>query len=161
MACQNPSYGRHTAIPNAFHRSRRNILLGRPVRSKPNRMTPLAFNPVSPPVHADDTNLPLRLFAAAARDASANRGREFPSHKEVQLVIGRRSGEMRHTAMARELGVHPRTIRRQFCRGGLPGAKEHGERILVVPTHLFRLAQAYGLRSVERMARAGMLSRNG
>lgn len=82
---------------------------------------------------------------------------DLPAVSELERVAGPAQGEMRHTAMAAKLGVHPRTLRRQFLRGGLPGAKEHGERILVVPTRLFRLAQAYGLRGVERMATSGLL----
>lgn len=81
----------------------------------------------------------------------------LPSRDQIAAIAGRTAGEIRSTAMARKLGVHGRTIRRMYERGVLPGAKEHGERILVVPTHLLRLAEAYGLRGVERMARAGLL----
>ena len=68
---------------------------------------------------------------------------------------------MRHSAFAARLGIHPRTIRRQFQRGGLPGAVEHGERILLIPAHLVRLAETYGLRGVERLALAGLISATG
>ena len=60
--------------------------------------------------------------------------------------------------MARQLGIHPKTIRRQYLRGGLPGAKEHGPRILMVPISLVRLAKIYGLRGVEQMARVGLVA---
>jgi transposase-like protein len=76
---------------------------------------------------------------------------------DIAAVGGSGEGEMRHTELAAKLGIHPRTLRRQFARGGLPGAVEHGERILMVPTRLLRLARAYGLRGVERMANAGLL----
>ncbi|HWA07954.1 MAG TPA: hypothetical protein VG838_00660 [Opitutaceae bacterium] len=82
----------------------------------------------------------------------------LPPKEQVLAVIGKRAGEMRHTEMARKLGIAPRHIRDQFKRGGLPGAKEHTAYILMVPTHLYRLAEAYGLRGVERMAKAGLLS---
>ena len=64
---------------------------------------------------------------------------------------------MRHTDFARGLGISPRTVRDVFKRGGLPGAVEHSAYILMVPTHLFRLAATYGLRHVERMAKAGLI----
>lgn len=80
-----------------------------------------------------------------------------PSRAEVLAVAGKVNGTVRSTVMAERLGVHARTIRRCFQRGGLPGAKEHGERILEVPTRLLRLAEAYGLRRVEIMARNGQL----
>lgn len=82
----------------------------------------------------------------------------LPRLDEITAVAGPRKRMMRHTAFARELGIHPRTERRAFNRGALPGAVEHGERILMVPAHLFRLACAYGLRGVERMAKAGLLT---
>lgn len=65
---------------------------------------------------------------------------------------------MRHTEFARSLGISTRTVRDVYKRGGLPGAVEHSAYILMVPTYLFRLAMAYGLRRVEMMAHAGMLS---
>jgi len=81
----------------------------------------------------------------------------LPNPSEVARIAGSEKGEIRHTVLAARLGVHPRTIRRQFARGGLPGAKEHGQRILIVPASLVRLAHAYGLRGVERMAAAGLI----
>lgn len=84
---------------------------------------------------------------------------ELPPQAEVDTVSGpRRRPMMRHTNFARELGISPRIVRDVFNRGGLPGAVEHSAYILMVPTFLFRLASTYGLRHVERMARAGMLS---
>jgi hypothetical protein len=82
----------------------------------------------------------------------------LPSPHRIAEVGGPTCHDMRHTVMARRLGIHPKTIRRQFARGGLPGAKEHGPRILMVPTSLVRLAETYGLRGVERMARAGLIA---
>jgi hypothetical protein len=64
---------------------------------------------------------------------------------------------MRSPQFARRLGVHPRTVRRCFARKGLPGAVEHGPRLLLIPVRLLRLAEAYGLRWVETEARAGRL----
>jgi hypothetical protein len=34
---------------------------------------------------------------------------------------------------------------------------EHSANIIMIPTYLFRLAACYGLRHVERMAKAGMI----
>jgi hypothetical protein len=65
--------------------------------------------------------------------------------------------DIRSTEMARLLGVHPRTIRRAYKRGALPGAKEHGPRILMIPHRLVIMACTYGLRVVEYRARAGMI----
>jgi hypothetical protein len=80
-----------------------------------------------------------------------------PTRAELLAVAGKKGGYIRSTAFAEKMRVHPRTIRRCFARGGLPGAKEQGERILDIPTRLLRLAEAYGLRQVERMARAGQI----
>jgi hypothetical protein len=116
-------------------------------------------------VRGDDGNLHIRHFATAQDAAVASAGRELeppsavlPPTEQVQAVIGRRSGEMRHTEFARTLGLTPRQVRDCWKRGGLPGAKEHSAYILVVPRYLLRLAQTYGLRQVERMAKAGLLS---
>jgi len=81
-----------------------------------------------------------------------------PSLREIDAIAGRRSGKVRSPVMARKLGVHPRTIRRCYLRGGLPGAREHGPRILEVPVHLVRLAEAYGLHGVEQLAKAGLIT---
>lgn len=97
----------------------------------------------------------LSSSAGSTSACSASPGIPFAS--EVERVAGPAAGDVRHTVLAKKLGVHPRTIRRQYLRGGLPGAKEHGARILVVPARLIRLAQAYGLRGIERMATAGLL----
>jgi len=109
-------------------------------------------------VCGDDENLHMRHFRTAdeASAAMATR-RELPTPQEIDLVMGRRGGEMRSARLAREIGVHPRTVRRQFERGGLPGAKEHGARILTIPMYLYRLITAYGMRGVERMAKAGLI----
>lgn len=86
--------------------------------------------------------------------------RDLPSADEIALVglPGRRM--MRSSAFAKALGISPRTVRRAFARGALPGALEHGKHTLIVPVHLLRLASTYGLRRVEFMAQAGMLSAN-
>lgn len=65
---------------------------------------------------------------------------------------------MKHTDFARALGVSVRTVRRCFARGALPGALEHSRNVILIPTHLWRLAATHGLRQVERMARAGMIA---
>jgi hypothetical protein len=65
---------------------------------------------------------------------------------------------IRSTVFADKLGVHPRTIRRAFEKNLLPGAKEHGERILEIPARLLRLAEAYGFQWVKRQAKAGRLN---
>ena len=81
----------------------------------------------------------------------------LPDAAQIEAVAGQRTGDMRHTEFARRIGIAPRTLKRQWLRGGLPGAKQHTKNILVVPVRLLRLAEAYGLRQVERMAQAGLL----
>lgn len=83
--------------------------------------------------------------------------RPFPSREDALRAMGQRGGEMRHTAVAKRLGVSTRILRASYRRGGLPGAKEHSPYILMIPVKLVRLAEAYGLSVVERMAKAGML----
>jgi hypothetical protein len=82
----------------------------------------------------------------------------MPAQQQVDTVIGqKRNTTIKAPAFAAALGVHTRTVRRAFLKGSLPGAVEHGERILVIPSHLLRLAQAYGLRGLERLAKAGRI----
>ena len=81
----------------------------------------------------------------------------LPTRAEIEAVAGQTRGMVRCTVFARKLGIHPRTVHRCFARGGLPGAREHGPRILEVPMRLLRLAEAYGLRQVELMAKTGRL----
>lgn len=109
----------------------------------------------------DKGGLEIRHFATATDAARASAAIETgpqPSAEELQTVIGKRGGDMRSTDFARRLGIHPRTVRRMYARRELPGAREHGERILLVPAHLLRLALAYGLRHVGRLARLGQLA---
>jgi len=73
------------------------------------------------------------------------------------LVALQKRRLMKHTDFARALGVSARTVRRCVGRGALPGAIEHSRNVILIPTHLWRLAAIYGLRHVERMARTGML----
>lgn len=82
---------------------------------------------------------------------------ELPPPSEIDAVAGPRQRMMRSTEFARGLSISPRTVRRAYARGALPGAIEHSAHILMIPTHLFRLAATYGLRHVERMAKAGLL----
>ena len=82
---------------------------------------------------------------------------KLPPAHQVQLVMGSGRGTLRAGEFAARLGVCGRTVRRMYERGELPGALEHGPKILVIPTALLRLAQAYGLRRVALMARAGLI----
>lgn len=109
-------------------------------------------------VRGEDGNLHMRHFPTAADACTASSHLErTPDAEQVRIVCGRRGGEIKSTKLAREIGVHPRTIRRAFERGELPGCKEHGPRILMVPMHIYRLIMAYGLRGVGRMAKAGQI----
>jgi len=81
----------------------------------------------------------------------------MPTHADVTAVMTGSRGYIRSPEMARRLGVSTRTMRRAFARGELPGAVEHGQRILMVPRHLLRLAEAYGLRGLARIIKAGLL----
>lgn len=87
-------------------------------------------------------------------------GPALPTREQVAAVLTQRNTKIRHTEMAQRLGVDTRLIRRAFIRGALPGAIEHSHNIIMVPLHLLRLAEAYGLRQVERMAQAGLLTAN-
>lgn len=127
-------------------------------RQNPIQWTKTPPNAFGALVRNDRGGLEARRFATAADAAAVSCARELPTPDDIHAVTGTRRGEMTSTAFAKALGIHPRTVRRLYARGGLPGAKEHGERILLVPTHLLRLATAYGLRQVERMARAGLLN---
>lgn len=109
-------------------------------------------------VRDDNGGLVVRRFPAeVAAEHNAARDVTLPDPVQVQSVAGLGRGEIRHSKMAKALGVSTTMIRAQYRRGGLPGAKEHSANILVVPVRLLRLAEAYGLRGVERMAKAGML----
>ena len=99
----------------------------------------------------------VRMIDRTRRPAAPLVPGTIPAPEQIAAVAGQRGGEMRHTEFARRLGIHPRTLKRQWERGGLPGAKQHTRNILVVPVRLLRLAEAYGLRQVERMAQAGLL----
>lgn len=112
-------------------------------------------------VRGEDGMLHIRHFSSAADAAAAACGRELPTPAQIEAVSGRRAGWMLSPEFAKHLGVHPVTIRRQWARGGLPGCREDGPRLLRVPTRLLRLAHAYGLRGVERMAKAGLLASAG
>lgn len=57
--------------------------------------------------------------------------------------------------LARQIGVHPRTIRRRWAKGELPGI-EHGEHTLIIPHEAVRLVKSYGLLGYARMRAAGM-----
>lgn len=128
----------------------------------------------------DRGNLQIRSFATAAEAAAASsESRELvipppvprtinalavmtaptlpPNPAQLEAILLRKGGNIKHSDFARRLGIHPRTVKRQWLRGGLPGAVQHSTHILMVPAHLLRVAQAYGLAQVERMAKAGLL----
>lgn len=108
-------------------------------------------------VRNDCDGLEVRRFATAAEATAVARVRDLPEPAEVAAIAGRMGGMMRASRFAREVGVHPRTVRRMYARGALPGAREDGPKLLKVPAWLLRLVAAYGLRGVERLAEAGQL----
>lgn len=108
-------------------------------------------------VRGDDGNLHMRSFDAAGDATAASFERELPEPGQVRVVMGRQGGKIRHTVFARKLGLTTRQVRHAFNEGALPGAVAHSDRIIVVPVHLLRLAEAYGLKQVRRMAKAGLL----
>lgn len=99
-------------------------------------------------VRGDDGNLHIRHFPTAADAARVAAERE---------IAGRSiKGGLLSFKLARDLGVHPKTIRRRWERGELPGV-EHGERTLVIPHEACRLVKIYGLVGYARMRAAGKL----
>lgn len=71
--------------------------------------------------------------------------------------MGSRRGKIRHLDSARRLGVPALLVRAVVKRRGLPGALQHSCHWTMIPPHLLRLAEAYGLRRVEMMAKAGLI----
>jgi hypothetical protein len=107
-------------------------------------------------VRGDDGGLHVRRFASGDAARAASAAREI-TPEDVASIAGPTAGLMRASAFAAKVGVSPRTVRRMYARGALPGAREDGPHLLKVPVHLLRLATVYGLRGVERMAAAGLL----
>lgn len=56
--------------------------------------------------------------------------------------------------LARRIGVHPKTIRRAWKRGDLPGIA-HGPRCLMIPWNVCKLVTQFGLLRVAGMRRRG------
>lgn len=117
-------------------------------------------------VRGEDGGLHVRRFPTPALAREASRHREVvpplapwatPAPDELARVAGPARGEVSSTEFARRLKIHPRTVRRWFSAGGLPGAREHGPRTLRVPLRLLRLAQCYGLRRVVAWGKEGLL----
>lgn len=116
----------------------------------------MSGQPHSALVRGDDGGLHVRRFASGDDARAASAVRDI-APEDIAAVAGNTRGLVRASVFAQKVGVSPRTVRRMYARGALPGAREDGPRLLKVPAHLLRLAAAYGLRHVERMARAGKL----
>ena len=100
-------------------------------------------------MRGDDGNLHIRRYRSAQEAAAVAALRELPEAREDLKGI-------KSHAFARQLGVHPKTIRRMWSRGDLPGIL-HGPRTLLIPRLICRLARTYGLIGVARMIRQGRL----
>lgn len=107
----------------------------------------------------DRGGLEIRHYATPAQAAAVAAGRELPQQETVQEIAGHAKGRISHFVFARKLGIPPKIVRSQFKRGGLPGAVQHSSHWIMVPTSLLRLAEAYGLKQVERMAAAGLIAK--
>jgi hypothetical protein len=83
--------------------------------------------------------------------------RPLPTAEEIARVAGSSRSVLKHREFAKRLGAPTARVRAQFERGGLPGARRVSAGVVMVPRRLLRLAQAYGLPQVERMAGAGLL----
>lgn len=98
----------------------------------------------------DMGGLAIRHFPTAADAARVAAEREI-------ATTGRGSGRgVKSFELARKLGVHPKTIRRRWEAGDLPGI-EQGDRTLIIPHEAVRLVSIYGLLGYARMKRAGKL----
>lgn len=110
-------------------------------------------------VRGDDGNFHVRHFATPADATAASLDRELrvPPADEIRMVMGRKGGALSPREFADRIGVSARTVRRAYADGGLPGAKEHGPKLLKIPASTLRLAEAYGLRQLVRMTKAGLV----
>ena len=110
-------------------------------------------------VRGDDGNLHIRRFATPADATAASLTREIglPPVDEIRMVMGRKGGALSPREFADHLGISARTVRRAYADGGLPGATEHGPKLLKIPASTLRLAQAYGLRQLVRITKAGLI----
>lgn len=100
-------------------------------------------------VRDDRGGLQLRRFHTSA-DAAAASDRE-----QAGKVTPATDGLPSHV-LAKQLGLHPKTLRRRWAAGEIPGI-EHGPRTLVIPHRACRLIKMHGLLGFARMMQAGKL----
>jgi hypothetical protein len=126
------------------------------------RMSTLAKDPRFPAlVRNDSGGLEVRYFATAAEAMAVSHEREVASGTggDTQaLERGVRPRMIDHRTFAKRIGAPSQLVKAVFRRGGLPGAIEHSPRLLLVPAGLVDQALTYGLRGLERRAKAGVVS---
>lgn len=93
-----------------------------------------------------DGGLMVGKFSTAAEAAGVAAERE----------VGRGGRGIHSAELARRIGVHPRTVLRAWQDGKLPGARQ-GARKLMIPHHVARLVERYGLLGVAGMVARGQL----
>lgn len=99
-------------------------------------------------VRNDRGGLEVRRFHTSADAASATADRE---HRTDAMPDGLPSH-----VLAKQLGLHPKTVRRRWQAGEIPGI-EHGPRTLVIPHRACRLIKIHGLLGYARLQQAGKL----
>jgi hypothetical protein len=91
-------------------------------------------------VRGDDDALHIREFESAAQAARAACERELQQPNATLTGISTAD-------LAREFGLHPKTVRRAWARGELPGI-EHSRNRVLIPRPIANLARRYGMARV-------------
>ncbi|PAW75141.1 MAG: hypothetical protein B9S38_02325 [Verrucomicrobiia bacterium Tous-C4TDCM] len=94
----------------------------------------------------DTGGLDLRWFPTAAAAAEVAKDREIAPPKPARgILVGK---------LAQELGLHPRTVRRAWQNGQIPGVELSARRLLI-PRDACNLIKTYGLGGYIRRIAAG------
>lgn len=119
-------------------------------------MTPVATTPqYAALIRGDDGGLDVRRFHTAADAAAASAASDGVFESGLSALDKRRKMTTSHD-LARELGLHPKTVRRWVLRNEIP-AIAHGPRLLMIPNRICQLVKLWGLDGVRRMALRGEL----
>lgn len=100
-------------------------------------------------IRGDDGNLHIRHYRTPAQAAAM-----AAAHRELHEPAILTGAGIKSAALARELGLCGKTIRRAYAAGELPGI-EHGPKTLIIPHKVARAVRTYGLLGVRAMMRSG------